>query len=364
MKRLTITSLAIIGMISCRAEHPVNAENAAPIEVTTSPVVLSENVDTPVITTETSTITAGAVKIETHRVEVDESKVEAESIILVDDINRPKVEENQVEPSTEVEEVEPSSVEPQLDNDKDADEETESDSKVQVSEPQVVEEESTIVRVVGLVTDHSAWDQLLQQYVSSAGLVDYSGLKKKESQLDAYLESLSGEAPKLTDLSNAAKAYWINAYNAYTIKLILKNYPVSSITDLHGGKPWDVKWINLGGNTYSLNDIEHQILRPKFDDARIHFAVNCAAVSCPKVSNKAFTSTNIESQLESLTTSFVNNKSANTIGKNKVVVSKIFDWYGEDFGDLVAFLDKYATTDVNSSAQVTFQEYNWSLNGK
>ena len=90
-------------------------------------------------------------------------------------------------------------------------------------------------------------------------------------------------------LGQKKMAYWINVYNAFTIKMIVDNYPVSSITKLHGGKPWDVKWIELGEKKYSLNEIEHNILRPQFKDARIHFAVNCAAQSCPPILNKAWT---------------------------------------------------------------------------
>ena len=140
---------------------------------------------------------------------------------------------------------------------------------------------------------HALWNELLTKYVSSSGVVDYGSFKKNEAQLNSYLSWLSANAPSKSDKSQKAKAYWINAYNAYTIKLIVDNYPVSSITDLHGGKPWDVSWITLGGSTYSLNNIEHDILRPIWKDARIHFAVNCAAKSCPPIANKAYTVGNL-----------------------------------------------------------------------
>ena len=125
------------------------------------------------------------------------------------------------------------------------------------------------------------WNGLLRKYVNSSGKVNYKGFKSDKSKLDAYLKELENN-PIQENWSKAKKmAYWINAYNAFTIKLIVDNYPISSITKLHGGKPWDVKWIKLGGQTYSLNNIENDILRPKYKDARIHFAVNCAAKSCP-----------------------------------------------------------------------------------
>ncbi|MFK8162144.1 MAG: DUF547 domain-containing protein, partial [Lewinella sp.] len=100
--------------------------------------------------------------------------------------------------------------------------------------------------------DHKAWNTLLQQYVNSAGKVNYAAFKKQEVQLDEYLAELAGNAPTSEWTRREGMAYWINAYNAATIKLILKNWPVKSIMDLHGGKPWDLKWINLGGKTYSL----------------------------------------------------------------------------------------------------------------
>ncbi len=157
-------------------------------------------------------------------------------------------------------------------------------------------------------------------------------------------------------------AFWINAYNANTIKLILKKYPVKSITDLDGGKPWDVKWIKIGSKTYSLNNIEHDIIRPRYKDARIHFAVNCAAASCPPLPNKAFTAANLNSLLESRTRSFVRNSKYNTINDDAVKVSKIFDWYGEDFGDLREYLNKYAATEIPEGTEIGFAEYDWALN--
>jgi hypothetical protein len=209
--------------------------------------------------------------------------------------------------------------------------------------------------------DHNNWNTLLQQYVNGSGNVNYAAFKKNESQLDAYLAELEDNAPAPDWIRREAMAYWINAYNAGTIKLILKNWPVKSIMDLHGGKPWDVKWIKLGGKTYSLNGIEHDILRPQYKDARIHFAVNCAAASCPPIPNKAFTSDNLTSLLEARARAFVRNSSYNTIGET-VVVSKIFDWYGEDFGDLREYLNKYAITPIPEGKEIGFREYDWALN--
>jgi hypothetical protein len=210
--------------------------------------------------------------------------------------------------------------------------------------------------------DHTAWDALLKQYVSSNGTVDYAGFKAQKAKLQSYLDELAAHAPASDWSRNEKMAYWINAYNAFTVKLIVDNYPVSSIKDLHGGNPWDVKWIQLGDQTYSLNNIENDILRPKYKDARIHFAVNCAAKSCPPLHNRAWTAANLQSTLEQQTKKFINNTTYNTITANKVKVSRIFDWYGADFDNLIDYLNKYADTQIKSGAKVEFEEYDWGLN--
>ncbi|MFT6001199.1 MAG: hypothetical protein ACI81P_003668 [Neolewinella sp.] len=208
---------------------------------------------------------------------------------------------------------------------------------------------------------HDAWNTLLKQYVNSAGNVNYAAFKKDEAKLDIYLAELSGNSPTSDWTRREGMAYWINAYNAATIKLILRNWPLKSIMDLHGGKPWDVKWIELGGKTYSLNNIEHDILRPRYKDPRIHFAVNCAATSCPPIPNKAFTPSNLTSLMDARARAFIRNPAYNTIGET-VAVSNIFDWYGEDFGDLREYLNKYATTPIPEGKEIGFKAYDWALN--
>lgn len=209
---------------------------------------------------------------------------------------------------------------------------------------------------------HEAWDKLLQQYVSDAGKVNYAGFKKDKAKLEAYLTILQKNPPQ-NDWSRADKmAFWINAYNAFTVKLIVDNYPISSIMKLDGGKPWDVKRIDIGGKNYSLNNIENDILRPQFKDARIHFAVNCAAKSCPPLLNRAWTAANLESNFEKQAKAFINNTNFNKISAKEVEVSKIFEWYAADFGNLIEFLNKYATTKIDAGAKVKYREYDWALN--
>lgn len=209
---------------------------------------------------------------------------------------------------------------------------------------------------------HQLWDQLLQQFVGAAGRVDYRGLKDAEATLDKYLAQLATHVPTSEWDRAATMAYWINAYNAFTIKLILDHYPVASIRDIHGGKPWDVRWIELGGKKYSLNQIEHDILRKRFQDARIHFAVNCAARSCPPLYNRAFTADNLESALEQRARAFINDPQYNRIRADRAELSKIFEWYRKDFGDLSAYINRYSEVKLRPGARITFLEYDWRLN--
>ncbi len=210
--------------------------------------------------------------------------------------------------------------------------------------------------------DHTAWDQLLQKYVDKAGNVDYAELQKNKSSLERYLKNLQQNVPTTSWNKNEQLAYWINVYNTFTIKLIIDNYPLKSIKDLHNGNPWDIKWIKLGDKTYSLNNIENDIIRPKYKEPRIHFAVNCAAKSCPPLLNKAWTASNLETNLANQAQKFINNTKYNQISTSVVNISKIFDWYKEDFDDLINYLNQFSTTKINNTAKITFIAYDWALN--
>jgi len=210
--------------------------------------------------------------------------------------------------------------------------------------------------------DHSAFNTLLQKNVSSAGKVNYQGFKTQKADLQNYLDDLAANTPSNDWGRKETMAYWINAYNAYTIKLIVDNFPISSITKLENGKPWDKKWIKLGDKTYSLNNIENDILRPKYKDARIHFAVNCAAQSCPPILNNAWTADNLNTNFDKQAKAFINNAKFNKISANSVEISKIFEWYAEDFGNIIDYLNKYSTTKIITDAKVSYMEYDWALN--
>jgi hypothetical protein len=206
--------------------------------------------------------------------------------------------------------------------------------------------------------------------VNAAGMVNYKSFQKDKSELDVYLKTLSDQAPHKTWSENEQKAYWINAYNAYTIALILKHYPVKSIKDI-GGKiykvntPWDIKFITIGGKKYDLNNIEHGILRKQFNDPRIHFVLVCAAISCPRLRNEAFTATQLNAQLEEAGRDFLNDKSKNKITTGRAELSQYFSWYKGDFtqnGLLVDFINRYSQTKINGNTKINSLNYNWSLN--
>jgi hypothetical protein len=199
--------------------------------------------------------------------------------------------------------------------------------------------------------------------------VDYAGFLEDSLLLRDYLNLLENNHPdpqKWTE--NERLAYWINAYNAFTVKLIVDYYPVASIKDIKSGIPfintvWDIKFINIEAQTYDLNNIEHGILRPKFEEPRIHFAVNCASVSCPKLLNRAFTAELLDRQLDQAAREFINDPSRNKIEKDRLQLSKILKWYGGDFKqDVKEVVKKYSDTPFNENATVDYLDYNWQLN--
>ncbi|WP_411274174.1 DUF547 domain-containing protein [Daejeonella sp.] len=219
------------------------------------------------------------------------------------------------------------------------------------------------------VPSHTQWDKLLKKHVSAAGMVNYKGFQADKSEFNAYLKSLSDSAPQKSWSENDQKAFWINAYNAFTISLILQHYPVKSIKDI-GGKiykintAWDIKFIPIGREKYDLNNIEHKILR-KYNDPRIHFAIVCASMSCAKLRREAYTGSKLEAQLVDQGKDFLNDKSKNNIRADKAELSKYFTWYGGDFtknGNLVDFINGYSQTKINSSTKITYVDYNWNLN--
>ena len=210
--------------------------------------------------------------------------------------------------------------------------------------------------------NHSKWSVLLKKHVSNKGIVNYKGFQKDAKELNSYLEILAKNTPQKSWSKNAVLAYWINVYNAFTVKLIVDNYPVKSIKDIPN--PWSTNFIELGNKKYTLEQIENEILR-KMNEPRIHFAINCASYSCPNLLNQAFNEATLDKQLTQVTKSFLADKSKNTITSDSIQISKIFDWFSADFitkGTVIDFLNQYTTVKINAKAKIIYKDYNWNLN--
>lgn len=228
-------------------------------------------------------------------------------------------------------------------------------------------------KTVPTAPSHQIWDELLQKHVRANGMVDYKGFIKDGEKLQKYLDLLSKGAPDPNKWSRDERlAYWINAYNAFTIKLIIDNYPVESIQDLHPtikiplvNTVWHKKFFKIGGEEASLDEIEHDILRKRFDEPRIHFAINCASFSCPPLRAEAYKSEKLDKQLDEMAVRFVNDDKRNDIKADQAEVSKIFSWFTKDFtknGSLREYLNKYSNVKLNKDADIDYMEYDWSLN--
>lgn len=216
---------------------------------------------------------------------------------------------------------------------------------------------------------HESWSLLLQQYVDPTGKVNYEGFVKDSLQLNQYLDLLTNNPPGKNWTENDKLVYWINAYNAFTVKLIVDHYPLKSIKDVVDGSglvnsPWDIKFFKIGNVSFDLGTIEHEILRKKFKEPRIHFAINCASYSCPRLLNEAYTTTRLEEQLESQTKTFLHDERKNIINKNTTKLSKILSWFESDFGKPNGVLDliKKQNANYNPSNPIEYLDYNWDLN--
>ncbi len=228
--------------------------------------------------------------------------------------------------------------------------------------------------------DHAGWQQLLDDYLvveteSGVNLFDYEGLLDDGYEsLDEYIAMLAAIDP-LTLNRSTQKAFWINLYNALTVQLILRNYPVSSITTLGSNVtrfgPWDDQAVAINGIDLSLNDIEHRIIRPLYDDYRIHFAVNCASIGCPDLAPVAFDAATLDTQLDEAAADFMEHKRAARFDGDTLYLSSLFKWYAGDFGQnlpqvlatLSQHLPEPAAQRLTSATGLPKYEYDWSLNG-
>lgn len=249
----------------------------------------------------------------------------------------------------------------------------------------------------GFDHQHAAWTVLLRRHVrllraGQATQVAYAGFKADRAALKAYLDSLSAVTPAAFGGWPRAErqAFLINAYNAFTVELILTRYPdLKSIKDLGSllSSPWKPKWIALLGGKVSLDDIEHAMLRKRgdYDDPRVHFAVNCASIGCPALREEAFVASRLDAQMDEQTLRFMSDRTRNRYNaqRGRLELSKIFDWYGEDFrlghrgiASLAAFAARYADQLADAPANaadlreriraggvdIAFTDYDWALN--
>ncbi len=228
---------------------------------------------------------------------------------------------------------------------------------------------------------HKTWETLLQKHVKK-GRVNYKGFAKDVEQLDNYLEML--ENVNIFSFSREQKlAFWINAYNAFTVKLILDHYPVKSIRNI--SRPWKQRVWKAAGEILSLNDIEHKKLRKELKDPRVHFAIVCASIGCPNLQSFAFSGDRVNDQLDQAARQFFGDHkhfhieedgSTSTTSTSTITIfisiSKIFEWFGKDFGKdkngRIAFILRYLETpDVEkikkaASIKMKYLSYDWNLN--
>ncbi len=224
--------------------------------------------------------------------------------------------------------------------------------------------------------DHATWDAVLRQFVDDQGRVDYHGLLERRALLDEYLAAV-GAADLRTLRRSELLALLINAYNTCTVELILDHAGngelPDSIRDIPS--PWKTKRCVVGGERLTLDEIEHSLIRPVFGDPRIHAAVNCASGSCPLLASRAFTGEMLETQLQRAMREMVNSTDHVRVHDGRLEVSKIFDWYGGDFGgsrqDVADYVKSFAAPALlaqiealGERPEVRFLDYDWSLNAR
>ena len=230
------------------------------------------------------------------------------------------------------------------------------------------------------VIDHGPWDTFLKKYAmtgpNGVNRLPYGRVSAADRRrLDAYIDGLSGIQIRIYRRSEQL-AYWINLYNALTIRLILQRYPVESILDLNISPgwlsvgPWGKKLLRVEGEEISLDDIEHRILRPIWRDNRVHYGVNCASVGCPNVAKSAYVGATVDKALTDAAIAYVNSGRGVNFDDGDLYVSSIYKWFVADFGGnaagVIAHLKKYAAPGIKAKlgkfSDVSGYQYDWSLN--
>ena len=226
--------------------------------------------------------------------------------------------------------------------------------------------------------NHDGWSDWLGKFVTlhadGINRVDYGRVAASDrEQLRSYIDFLASQ--KISDFNrDQQQAYWINLYNALTVDVILEDYPVDSIRDIKSGLfssgPWGRELVEIEGQQLSLDDIEHRILRPIWQDPRVHYAVNCASIGCPNLLTKAFTANNMDAQMDKAARDFINHERGAMVTDGELVVSSIFDWFVADFGGndagVINHLRQYADDELRASLngidRIDDDDYDWNLN--
>jgi len=221
---------------------------------------------------------------------------------------------------------------------------------------------------------HQKWNILVHQFVDDKGFVDYKGFKNNEAELDEYLDLVTQNPPQSKWTNHQKIAYWINAYNAFTVKLIMNNYGLGDIKAIglaHQQSPFKISFFKIGEQDFTLDRLEHEILRKEFNEPRIHFCLVCASFSCPKFRNEAFVADKLEEQLEDQTSDFINDPDKNLLNQSPIGVSSLFQWYWDDFSanftdtpSLLNWISKHSKTPINLIDEIEYLPYNCALNGK
>ena len=232
-----------------------------------------------------------------------------------------------------------------------------------------------------MTVDHAVWDRLLQHYVrpgrDGINRLAYDTVTASDREaLDGYINALA-EVPVRALSQTEQLPFWVNLYNALTVRVVLEHYPVDSIWDIaispgfFAQGPWGKKLVTVEGVELSLDDIEHRILRPIWRDPRIHYAVNCASVGCPNLQAHAMSAENAEAFLNDAAVAFINHPRGSRIDGGKLYVSSIYNWFEGDFGGneagVIAHLKEYAQGGLADAltgiSRITDHSYDWRLNG-
>ena len=227
--------------------------------------------------------------------------------------------------------------------------------------------------------DHRAWDRFLAAYLvagaDGVNRVDYGRVGEADKEVLAQYVAQLAAVPVSRLNRREQFAYWVNLYNALTVRVVLDHYPVGSIRDINLSPgavwgPWAAKLVSIEGEGVSLDDIEHRILRPIWRDARVHYALNCAAVGCPNLQPRAFTAADTEALLTAGGKSFVNHPRGVTMIGDEARVSSLYGWFEEDFGgsekQVIAHLRRFAVPELGArlahSSGIAGYRYDWTLN--